>query len=337
MKKYPFLAAMALTVLASCNNNEFGEGPAVAAGETPIIVRTGVATKAVVAAGDEVTATFALISAAAEPQAADWEAFVPRKANVLNVGGSFDAYATDAANVSTGVFTANAAVAQAISFNPILYYDKTATDNAAYMVGVAPAGTVGAGGTVTFSVKDGEQDVMYAGLINKGKESEAGTNEAFFEFNHQTGQVSFLVKKEAELTDLVTVSSIKLQSVQLPASIKLADGTVTYDASKELLLPGIVNTQAVTTEGVPTGNPVMIAPIAALKIDVTIEIAGVKKTYLNLPVAFSDTHGTGVSKGNASLVTINVKNPATTTETPITATAKVVAWGTGNTGNVELN
>lgn len=340
MKKYPFLAAMAMTVLAGCNNNAFEEGPVVAAGETPIIVRTGVATKAVVAAGDAVTATFALISAAGAPDAAAWEAFEPRLTNTFKADGSFQTYATDAANVSTGVFTANATLAQSISFNPILYYDKVATNNSHYLVGVAPAGTVGVGGTVAFSVKDGEQDVMYAAQINKGKESEAASkNDVSFEFNHQTGQVSFVVKKAGVWKEeqLVTVNSIKLQSVQLPASIKLADGAVKYDAAKELLLPNVLTTQAVTAEGVPAGNPVMIAPTPTLLIDVTLEIKGEKKTYLNLPVTFAEAEGVGVTKGNASLVTINVKEPATSTETPITATATVVAWGTGNTGSVDLN
>lgn len=337
MNKYSVLAAMTFVALVGCSNNEFEEGPVVAAGETPIIVQTGVATKAVIATGDDVTATFALISSAAAAAAAQWNAFVPRKANVLGVDGAFADYSTDAANVSTGVFTANAATAQAISFNPVLYYNKKVVAEHAYLVGVAPVGTVSTGGTVTFSVKDGEQDVMYASQIDKGVSTEAATNKSVFTFNHQTGQVSFTVKKEAAVTDVVTVKSIKLKTVQLPASIKLADGTVAYDTPADLTLPNVINSQAITAEGVATGNPVMIAPIAALTIDVTITMKGVDKTWSNVPVTFTDTKGTGVTKGNASLVTIIVKEPATSTETPITATATVVAWGTGNTGNVDLN
>lgn len=336
MMRYPILAVMGLVVLAGCSNNEFEEGPAVAAGETPIVVRTGVATKAVVATGDEVTATFALISSEAEPKADAWNAFVPRKANTLS-DGAFADYSTDAANVSTGIFKANAAEAQAISFNPVLYYNKTAGTEHAYLVGVAPSGTVNTGGTLIFSVKDGEQDIMYASQINKGTHSEAQSNINVFTFNHQTGQVSFSVKKEEGLADLVTVKSIKLKSVQLPASIKLADGAVTYDNPADLTLPNVINSQAVTAGGVATGNPVMIAPIATLNIDVTISIKGEDKTYSNVPVTFTSDNGTGVTKGNASLVTILVKEPGTSTEIPITATATVVAWGTGNSGKVDLN
>lgn len=341
MKMYPILAVMGLVVLAGCSNNEFEEGPAVAAGETPIIIRTGVATKAVVATGNDVTATFALISSQTEPKADAWNAFVPRKANTLTELGAFADYKADAANVSTGIFEANATEAQAISFNPALYYNKTDQGSndfeKAYLVGVAPSGTVVTGGTLTFSVKDGEQDIMYASQIDKGIHSEAQSNANVFTFNHQTGQVSFSVKKEEKLTDLVTVKSIKLKSVQLPASIKLADGAVTYDNPADLTLPNVINSQAVTVEGVATGNPVMIAPIAALTIDVTISIKGADKTYTNVPVTFTDEKGTGVTKGNASLVTILVKEPATSTEVPITATATVVAWGTGNSGKVDLN
>lgn len=119
MNRYPFLAAMVLTVLAGCNNNEFEEGPAIAAGETPIIVKTGVATKAAIGTGDEVTATFALISSVTAPDAAAWNSFVPRKTNVFTDANIFADYAADAANVSTGIFTANATTAQAISFNPV--------------------------------------------------------------------------------------------------------------------------------------------------------------------------------------------------------------------------
>lgn len=336
MKKYLVLATMGLTVLAGCSNNDFGESPVVTAGETPIVVQTGVATKAVVATGDEVTATFTLISSETEPKADDWNAFVPRKANVLGEDGAFADYSTDAANVSTGVFSANT-TAQVISFNPVLYYNKKVAAEHAYLVGVAPSGTVSTGGNLTFSVKDGEQDVMYASQIDKGGASEAETNENVFTFNHQTGQVSFKVNKEEAITDLVTVKNIKLKSVQLPVSIKLADGTVTYDTQADLTLPNVINSQAVSVEGVATGNPVMIAPIAALNIDVTIAIKGVEKTYSNVPVTFTDTKGTGVTKGNASLVTITVKEPTTSTETSVTAKATVVAWGTGNSGQVDLN
>lgn len=340
MNRYPFLAAMVLTVLAGCNNNEFEEGPAIAAGETPIIVKTGVATKAAIGTGDEVTATFALISSVTAPDAAAWNSFVPRKTNVFTDANIFSDYAADAANVSTGIFTANATTAQAISFNPDLYYNKTKVSESfetAYLVGVAPAGTVVTGGTVNFSTKDGEQDIMYASQISKGVESEAETNENTFAFNHLTGQVSFTVKKEAAVTEVVTVKSLKLKSVQLPASIKLADGNVTYDTPADLLLPNVINSQAITTEGVATGNPVMISPIAALNIDVTITIGGKDKTYSNVPVTFEEGKGTGVTKGNASLVTITVKEQVTPSETPITATATVVAWGTGNKGTVDLN
>lgn len=341
MNNYFFLIATALVALASCSNNEFEEGPAVAAGETPVVVRTGVATKAVIATGNDVTATFALISSQTEPKAENWNAFVPRKANVLKEDGSFADYTTDAANVSTGVFEANAVDAKAISFNPVLYYNKkdqgSSAFEKAYLVGVAPSGTVATGGTLTFSVKDGEQDIMYASQIDKGIHSEAESNANVFTFNHQTGQVSFTVKKEEKLTDLVTVKSIKLKTVQLPASIKLADGAVTYDNLADLTLPNVINSQAITKEGVATGNPVMIAPIAALNIDVTIAIKGVDKTYSNVPVTFTDTKGTGITKGNASLVTILVKEPTSSTEVPITATATVVAWGTGNSGTVDLN
>lgn len=341
MEKYPILAAMVLTVLAGCNNNAFEEGPAIAAGETPIIVKTGVATKAAIGTGDEVTATFALISSVTAPAAAAWNSFVPRKTNVFTEGDIFADYAADAANVSTGIFTANATTAQSISFNPDLYYNKKQVDGSsyetAYLIGVAPAGTVVTGGTVNFSAKDGEQDVMYASQISKGVESEAESNKNTFAFNHMTGQVSFTVKKEAAVTEVVTVKSIKLKAVQLPASIKLADGSVTYDTQADLLLPNVINTQAITADGVATGNPVMIAPVAALTIDVTVTVGGKAKTYSNVPVTFTDEKGTGVTKGNASLVTITVKEQVTPSETPITATATVVAWGTGNKGVVDLN
>ena len=112
---------------------------------------------------------------------------------------------------------------------------------------------------------------------------------------------------------------------------------MTYDTLADLTLPNVINSQAVSVEGVATGNPVMIAPIAALNIDVTIAIKGVEKTYSNVPVTFTDTKGTGVTKGNASLVTITVKEPTTSTETPVIAKATVVAWGTGNSGEVSLN
>ncbi|WP_455637424.1 hypothetical protein [Parabacteroides sp.] len=343
MNKYSFLAAMALVTMASCSNNQFDEdGPAIAKSETPIIVKTGVSTKsaldtkASIGTGDNVTAMFALINKVTAAEAADWAGFTPRTENTLT-DGALATYNTDAANVATGTFVANPTTAQVISFQPTLYYDKTANMNH-YMVGVAPVGTVKTGGTVEFTTKDGEQDVMYAGQIDKGTKDDAETNSNTFEFNHMTGQVSFKVKKDATVgDDVVTVKSIKLKTVRLPKSIALANGTVTYDTPADLALPNVISSQAVTTAGVETGNPVMVAPMTTLSIDAVVTIAGVDKTYSNVPVTFTGAlGGTGITQGYSSEVTINVKK-TTSTETAIEASATVVAWKTGNTGNVDLD
>lgn len=337
MNKYSFLAAMALVAMASCTNNEFEqEGPAVAASETPIVVKTGVATKASIGTGDNVTALFALISAESAPEASDWEAFSPRTENKL-ADGTFANYATDAANLSTGSFVANP-TAQAISFQPTLYYNGTQDNNdKAYMVGVAPVGTV-SGGTVTFATKDGEQDILYAEQIDKGSK-DSPDESATFKFEHMTGQVSFKVKKDETTlaSSLVTVKGITLKQVRLPKSIALGDGKVTYDAQADLALPNVISSQAVTEAGVETGNPVMVAPMVTLSIDAVITIDGKDKTYSNVPVTFTGTNGgTGITQGYSSEVTINVKQ-TTSTETEIEASASVAPWKTGNTGNVDLN
>lgn len=342
MKKSSILAAMALVAMAGCSNNEFDDGPIVASGETPIIVNTGVTTKAAITTGDEVTAMFALINAATQPDATAWSNFAPQLKHVMNVSDAttIDTYA----NVSLGAFVANDQTAQSISFNPTLYYDKVTPANKAFMVGVAPVGTAKAGGVIEFETLDGEQDVMYAGVIDKGTKTEAEKNEATFQFEHKTGQVSFKVKKDETTLGnaTVTVKSITLRSVGLPKSIKLVDGAVTFEPKAELSLPNINTEQSVTVAGTETGNPVMIAPMETMFINAVITIKeGDKsedKVYSKVPVKFTGANGgNGVTEGYSSLVTIKVKKSTATGETDITATATVANWKTGNTGDVELD
>lgn len=341
MKKSSILAAMALVAMAGCSNNEFDDGPIVASGETPIIVNTGVSTKAAITTGSDVTAMFALINAATEPDATAWSTFAPQLKHVMkeNDTNTIDAYA----NVSLGAFVANDQTAQSISFNPTLYYDKATSENKAFMVGVAPVGTAKAGGIIEFETLDGEQDVMYAGVIDKGSKAKAD-DQATFQFEHKTGQVSFKVKKDDTTLGnaTVTVKSITLRSVGLPKSIKLVDGAVTFEPKAELSLPNINTEQSVTAAGTETGNPVMIAPMETMNIDAVITIKeGDKsedKVYSKVPVKFTGAAGgKGVTEGYSSLVTIKVKKSTVDGETGITATATVAKWKTGNTGDVELD
>lgn len=341
MKKSSILAAMALVAMAGCSNNEFDDGPVVASGETPIIVNTGVSTKAAITTGDDVSAMFALINAADKPTTDDWANFSPQLKHVMN---SLDATKVDTyANVSLGAFVANDQTAQSISFTPTLYYDKVTSTNKAYMVGVAPVGTAKTGGIIEFETLDGEQDVMYAEVIDKGTKTKA-EDDATFNFEHKTGQVSFKVKKdETSLKDAtVTVKSITLRSVRLPKSIRLFDGVVTFNSGADLSLPNINTEQSVTVAGTETGNPVMIAPMETMFINAVITIKeGDKsedKVYSKVPVKFTGANGgNGVTEGYSSLVTIKVKKSTATGETDITATATVAKWKTGNTGDVELD
>lgn len=338
-KKY-VLAAICLMTMAGCSNNEFEDGPVLASGETPIQLRTGVDTRAAISNGDVVTATIALIAKKSPaPTAAEWNAIIPITTNTLGDGGAFTDYATQAANVSSGTFTASA-TAQAVGFSVPLYYNK-ATDMRAYMVGVAPAGTLSAGnGKVVFPSVDGLQDVLYANTIDKGTSESATSNTEFFTFNHQTGQVRFKILKEKGMgaDSVVTVQSVSLLNVGLPESITLGDSVIAYQDKGEFALPGINSSAAATEEGIDVGSPVMIRPMAAMNINITISIKGIAKTYSNVPVTFEGTNGgTGITKGYSSLVTITVKRKTNTSESQIDVKAVVAPWKTGNAGNVDLN
>ncbi|WP_099464975.1 hypothetical protein [Parabacteroides provencensis] len=338
-KKY-VLAAICLVTMAGCNNNEFENETSLASGETPIELKTGVDTRAAISNGDVVTATIALIAKEApEPTAAEWNALVPITTNTLGDGGTFANYETDAANVSSGTFTASA-TAQSVGFSVPLYYNK-ASNTRAYMVGVAPAGTLSSGnGKVTFPSVDGLQDVLYASTIDKGTVETAAANEKFFTFNHQTGQVRFYIQKEVGMSadSVVTVQGVTLLNVGLPESITLGDSVITYQDKGEFALPGINSSAAATEAGIDVGSPVMIRPMASMNINITISIKGVSKTYSNVPVTFEGTEGgTGITKGYSSLVTVTVKRKVNTTESQIDVKAVVAPWKTGNTGKVDLD
>ena len=109
---------------------------------------------------------------------------------------------------------------------------------------------------VTFTKKDGTIDVMYA-TIAGDKES----GQLILPFEHKLAQIYFTVTADEEsgVQPDLGIQSISMQGVQLPASMSLTNGTVTYATAAPLNVPGFpVEIEGKSDDA--AGDPIMIAP-----------------------------------------------------------------------------
>ena len=334
MKTRIGLAVLAL-LAAGCSESENMGTPEAPVNAKAIRIGQSVqgTTRAAVVEGSDVTATVLMC----DGNTADWTGFVAKKANSI-ISGELK----DRANVSTASFKAGTSTT--VALNPTLYYTHAtpASETKSHLVAVAPDGNLASSGTVvTMKDVDGQQDVMYASVVDAGSES-SPTNSLNLAFSHLTTQLNFQVKL-TEATGSgewdnksVLVKGISIQSAQLPQAVDAANGNVTWTAAASLNVPGISNIGLNTTE-VKAGNPVMISAAGSVMVDVVLTVGGTDLTFVNIPIKNGGSNLTTV-KGESHLITLNVKEPETATgTTTIIATATVAPWKTGATGSADLD
>lgn len=335
MKTRIALAALALLAVG-CSKNENMSAPESPVNAKAIQIGQNVqgVTRAVISEGSAVTATVLMRDASAS----DWSSFTAIKKNDITSGTL-----NTRANVSTASFKAGSN--QAVVLNPSLYYDHVTNTNNAFLVAVAPDGILAASGTVvTMKNMDGEQDVMYASVVDAGNEG-TPTKPVNLSFNHLTTQLSFEVKMTPATSDgewdskTVVVKGISVQSAQLPKAVDAADGKVDWSSAASLVVPNIANVSLNGTAS-KAGNPVMLKGDSKVVVDVTLTVGDADLTISNITIKNTATSAELTTEtAKSHLITLNVNEPSKATggEATISATASVTPWETGANGSADLN
>ena len=180
-----------------------------------------------------------------------------------------------------------------ISFASSQYYP---TDGSTvYLAGFMPAtGATLGEDQVNWTGMDGTQDVMYAAAVSGTK---ATTTPLAPEFKHKLTQVKFKIVGEAGFETGISVKSITLKGVALPASMALSSGEVTYAADADLSI-SVATSVAVPVSPAAAadfGEARMIKPgSATLTVDVVAEKGGAEISYSGVNIALTNT-GAGVA------------------------------------------
>ena len=299
-------------------------------------------TRAAVGVGSDVTATVLVADGSSNnADAADWANFSPVLANKIeNQEGANKL--TARATVSTASFKAGSKAA--VSLNPILYYNTTASTKS-WLAAVAPAGTV-SGTTVTIPQTDGEQDVMLANSVTAG--SSSSTSNPDLTFKHLTTQLNFEMKLTSqaggEWTDkTISLKKISVQKAQVPAEVNVAPTSGEAGVSKwtdaAMMNVGGISSVALGADAVRVGNPLMIQASGQVVIDAVISVGGTDITFNNVTIKKQDNKtDLSTEAGRSLLITLNVTEPLTPEDaTKMTVTATVTDWVAGDAGHADLN
>ena len=138
----------------------------------------------------------------------------------------------------------------------------------------------------------------------------------------------------------VSIKSIKILGTQLPQSVNLTNGDVNWATASDFSVPNITTT-ALSTTASTISPAVMLAPSNDNKLNVTINVGGTDRTFLNVPVMDSKNAGEKLNaqEGYAHTVTLNITEPDKPTGDNVKALevkATVNEWKQGNGGTVDL-
>lgn len=214
----------------------------------------------------------------------------------------------DIVNASTNIFASNPQ-----------YYMLNKAKNA-YFIGFYPAGTV-AENTVTFGTMTGKEDVLLSSLVEAGNKS--AIKVATFDFQHKLTLLKFTFIQGTGYPAGDVVKSVTVKGAELPASINLSDGTITYTTSNATAgIPAFTSKSYNIIEGEGTGisdeDALMIEPDK----DLSLEIVTNNGTFTVGKIKIGDNEGNKTVPGSQ----YNVK--LTFTATSINAIATIASWGT---------
>ena len=346
MKKILTMAAVAL-LAASCSNDKDVITPDLGTANAPVAIKLtqsveGITTKAPITSGSQVEGIVVMVDVTSGHEH-DWGSFNPVYKNEID--GATKELKTRA-NVAGAVFTAGTETD--ITLTPTLYYDnEQASPKSAHITAVVPSGTIESS-KVVFGKVDGLQDVMTIGADqDAGTAASPNQNGCKLTFAHKTTQLVFAAsytsvaggKGEWEGKN-VSIKSIKILGTQLPQSVNLTNGDVNWATASDFSVPNITTT-ALSTTASTISPAVMLAPSNDIKLNVTINVGGTDRTFLNVPVMDSKNAGEKLNaqEGYAHTVTLNITEPDKPTGDNVKALevkATVNEWKQGNGGTVDL-
>ena len=343
MKKILTMAAVAL-LAASCSNDKDVITPDLGTANAPVAIKLtqsveGITTKAPITSGSQVEGIVVMVDVTSGHEH-DWGSFNPVYKN-----GATKELKTRA-NVAGAVFTAGTETD--ITLTPTLYYDNAqASPKNSHITAVVPSGTIESS-KVVFGKVDGLQDVMTIGADqDAGTAASPNQNGCKLTFSHKTTQLVFAASYTSVADNKgewagkdVSIKSIKVLGTQLPQSVNLTNGDVNWATASDFSVPNITTTTLSTTAS--TISPaVMVAPSNDIKLNVTINVGGTDRTFLNVPVMDSKNAGEKLNaqEGYAHTVTLNITEPDKPTGENVKALevkATVNEWKQGNGGTVDL-
>lgn len=176
-----------------------------------------------------------------------------------------------------------------------------------------PKGTL-TNGDVTIDSPNGDVDVMYAGAVSGSLGNKINIP---LTFNHLLTQFKFIVINGGGWNETQKLQSIMINNAQLPQSLNVGTGVITYTSAVAFNIQGIA-AQTITTTGNAAGNPVMIAPITGNSLPLTIVT---DSGSVNITAKTTDQN---YEIGKAYTVTITFNNNS------IGVSASVTAWEEGS-------
>ena len=346
MKKILTMAAVSL-LAASCSNDKDVITPDLGTANAPVAIKLtqsveGITTKAPITSGSQVEGIVVMVDVTSGHEH-DWGSFNPVYKNEID--GATKELKTRA-NVAGAVFTAGTETD--ITLTPTLYYDNTeVSPKNSHITAVVPSGTIESS-KVVFGKVDGLQDVMTIGADqDAGTAASPNQDGCKLTFSHKTTQLVFAASYTSVADNKgewagkdVSIKSIKVLGTQLPQSVNLTNGDVNWATASDFSVPNITTTTLSTTAS--TISPaVMVAPSNDIKLNVTINVGGTDRTFLNVPVMDSKNAGEKLNaqEGYAHTVTLNITEPDKPTGDNVKALevkATVNEWKQGNGGTVDL-
>lgn len=330
MKKTWYVAALAVIVLASCSKEMETAEPDK--GKTPILLGTGVSTKApvntVTGLNDAGIGIFGITTTntTAATSIADWTAAV-----ILD-------------NVKPASVKEDNGIVLPIPY----YYPAQNTDYVKFMAfhPYAATGTSGdnylevsaASAPVFHFTLTGQEDLMCAVPAIGNNETTTPPN---LEFAHKLTQITFKVIKHADMagvsgTENLQITGIQFASANTTGSMNIEDGLVsgwatpgTLVAFNEAVHGGKVTIPASTAEAAKVGVPVMLQPGQAKFL---LNVSTSSKTFTNVEVVPGDGD-TEFKVGKSYDVTLTFNLASADPAEQIQLTASVQPWITGGTGS----
>ena len=218
--------------------------------------------------------------------------------------------------------TSIAATSGEISLSPKLYFPADGSN--ANFIGYHPksAGKL-ATGIITFTTtgKEGQIDIMYAGLTSGNKTTEYGCITP--KFSHKLSQLKFKFVKDESYSAEAKIKELKINGTKLPVSMALTDGTITYGTEATPIT--VFTNKTYDIDGTELADIVMVEPDATtITADIVITIDSIDTTITNVPITLTTV------AGSAHIITLTFK------QKEVSGKAEVGEWTPGATGSGDI-